>query len=120
MRLLDGIVRCEGCYVRAAREWPAELLFESICTQCDQERRVCDLCSSNDITWQEGNGVAGEIAEGEIQITGFSTGDGHWEAPEGSVSIFRFDDGPVAGRSDNREAPEDAGDDDGLGDSDMR
>jgi hypothetical protein len=38
---------CEGCWVRTPRQPPV-----AICTQCDQEERVCHACGAAGCSWQ--------------------------------------------------------------------
>ena len=43
---------CEGCYSRCGRGGEP---FGAICHQCDSEKRVCDKCTTQGISWDQGH-----------------------------------------------------------------
>ena len=65
---------CEGCYSRCGRGGEP---FGAICHQCDSEKRVCDKCTTQGISWDQGHEryVAdhGGEQEAAVQIEGFGT-----------------------------------------------
>eukprot|EP00435_Cladocopium_sp_Y103_P021916 s4491_g5.t1 len=67
--------------------------LDALCSTCDAEHLVCDLCSSAGITWTAGNTVAnklhGHAPEDTLEITGFFDTEGRFIQPEEPVQ-FQF------------------------------